>query len=119
MMREDIVAVVDAWARAVAGCDVDALERLLAEPLREGVIVRTRAVHAAFADVAVTLLDVVVERDVVAWRWRLSGKHVGALGGIPGSGAQRTVEGVNFQRVRDGLVVEHWTTVDLGGLSRA
>jgi predicted ester cyclase len=118
-MREDILAVVDAWARAVASCDVSTLERLVAEPLREAVIARTRAVHAAFADVAVAPVHVVVENDAVAWRWRLSGKHVGAIGGIPGSGTPRTIEGVNFQRVRDGVVTEHWTTVDLGGLSRA
>lgn len=117
-MREDILAVVAAWARAVAGCDVGALDRLVAEPLRDGVIARTRAVHAAFAGIEVAPVHVVVENDAVAWRWRLSGRHVGALGGIPGSGAQRTIEGVNFQRVRDGVVTEHWTTVDLSGLSR-
>jgi hypothetical protein len=117
-MREDILAVVDTWARAVAGCDVNTLERLVAEPLRAGAIARTRGVHAAFASVEVAPVHIVVENDSVAWRWRLSGRHVGAIGGVPGSGAQRTIEGVNFQRVRDGVVTEH-STVDLSGLLRA
>jgi hypothetical protein len=115
-MREDILAVVSAWARAVACCDVETLGRLVAEPLREVVIARTRAVHAAFAGVEVMPVQIVVEGDSVAWRWRLSGKHVGAIAGIPASGAPRSIEGVNFQRVRDGVVTEHWTTADLSGL---
>jgi len=115
-MREDILAVVDAWARAIAGCDVDTLERLVAAPLREGVIARTRAIHAAFSDVEVAAVHVVVENDAVAWRWRLSGRHVSAIGGMPASGARRTIHGVNFQRICDGVVTEHWTTADLSGV---
>jgi predicted ester cyclase len=84
--------------------------------LREGVLGRAHAVHAAFRDVAVAPVDVVVDRDAVAWRFRLSGTHVGALGGIVATGRAVAVEGVTFQQVRDGVVVEHWTTVDLGPL---
>jgi hypothetical protein len=126
MTREDIRKLVEAWASAVAAYDVDALGRLVAPPLREIVVGRTRAVHAAFRDVEVVPVQVVIDVDVdgegasnvIAWRWRLTGTHVAAVGGIAPSGERRSIDGVNFQRVRDGVVVEHWTTVNLADLAR-
>jgi hypothetical protein len=119
MTREEMLGVVDAWVRAVATCDVGALEALVTRALREPVVARTRGVHAAFAKVELAAVDVVIEGDRAAWRWRLSGMHVGALGGIAPSGARKTIEGVNFQRIVDGVVVDHWTMADLAGLNRA
>jgi predicted ester cyclase len=118
MTRDEMRILVDAWARGVAACDVDALERLVASPLREGVIGRTRAMHAAFSNVEVTVVQVVIDGDTIAWRWRLAGTHVGAIGSVPASGDRKAIEGVNFQRVLDGVIVDHWTTVDLAPLTR-
>jgi predicted ester cyclase len=121
MTRDEIVDLVTSWARAVAACDVDALNRLVAPPLRDGIAARTRAVHAAFAGVEVVPVQIVVEGDSVAWRWRLSGMHVGAIGGVAPSsppGARRSIEGVNFQRLSGGVVVDHWTIADIAALSR-
>jgi hypothetical protein len=117
MTREEMLGVVDAWVRAVAACDVGALERLVAPPLREPVLGRTRAVHEAFRDVELAAVQVVIEGGTAAWRWRLSGVHVGAIGGIAPSGTRKAIEGVNFQRVVDGTVVEHWTMVNLAALA--
>jgi hypothetical protein len=119
MTRDEVRNRVDAWARAVGSCDVEALARLTAPALREGVVARTRGVHGAFRDVEVTPLQVVIEGDTVAWRWRLSGRHVGAIAGIAPSGEPASVEGVNFQRIVDGVVVDHWTTVDVSGLTHS
>src|SRR5262249_31694328 len=69
MTRDEIRNLVEAWARAVAACDVSALERLVDPALREGVVGRTRAVHAAFQDVDVAPVQVVIDGDAVAWRW--------------------------------------------------
>jgi predicted ester cyclase len=113
MTRDEILGLVQAWARAVAACDEGAIEQLVAPPLREAVMARTRGVHAAFEEVEIVATDVVVEGDAVAWRWRLAGKHVGAIGGVAPSGTRKEIEGVNFQRVRDGKVVDHWTIADL------
>jgi predicted ester cyclase len=118
MTREEILGVVGSWARAVAACDVGALEGLVAEPLREAVVARTRAIHAAFEGVEVVAGDVVVEGDAAAWRWRLSGLHVGALAGVAPTRTRKTLEGANFQRLRGGIVVDHWTIVDLAALAR-
>jgi hypothetical protein len=118
MTRDEVQGLVDAWARAVGACDEAALEGLTAPALQEGVLARTRGVHAAFAAVEVIPLQVVIEGDSVAWRWRLSGRHVGPIAGIAPSGEPSSVEGVNFQRIAEGRVVEHWTTVDLAPLAK-
>jgi hypothetical protein len=118
MTRDEMMGLLDSWVRAVAACDVGALEQLVTPPLREPVAARTRAVHAAFKEVELAAVDVVIEGDRAAWRWRLSGVHVGAIGGIAPSGTRKAIEGVNFQRVVEGRVVEHWTMVDLAGLGR-
>jgi predicted ester cyclase len=117
MTREEMGNLVAAWARAVARGDLDALGLLVAPDLRDGVLARTRAVHGAFEDIEVTPVHVLVDGDGVAWRWRLEGTHVGAIGGVAPSGARVGLDGVNLQRVRSGVVVEHWTTVDLGPLT--
>jgi predicted ester cyclase len=119
MTRDEIRNLVDAWARAVSGCDLAGLERLVAPSLREGVVGRTRAVHGAFEDVAVTPVQILIDGESIAWRWRLEGKHVGPMGGTAPSGKRISLEGVNFQRVRDGSIVEHWTMADLAALVRA
>jgi predicted ester cyclase len=118
MTRDEVRDLVDAWARSVGALDEAALERLTSPALREGVLARSRGVRAAFADVEVVPLQVVIEGDSVAWRWRLSGRHVGPIAGIAPSGEPVSVEGVNFQRIGEGRVVEHWTTVDLAPLAR-
>jgi predicted ester cyclase len=118
MSRDDVVKLVNAWAQAVAACDTGTLDRLVAPPLRDAVAARTRAVHAAFESVEVVPVQIVVDDDAVAWRWRLSGRHVGAIGGAAPSGTRKSIEGVNFQKLSGGVVVEHWTTVDLAPLSR-
>jgi predicted ester cyclase len=116
--HEEILRVVQIWTRAVASCDAAALEQIVTPTVRDPVVARTQAVHVAFKEVDVVAQEVVVEGDVVAWRWRLSGVHVGAIGGIAPSGRRKTIEGANFQRLRDGIVIDHWTLVDLSPLSR-
>jgi hypothetical protein len=118
MTRDEIRGLVDAWAHAVETCDVEALERLTAPALREGVVGRAKGVHGAFEGVKVIPVQVVIEGHEVAWRWRLTGRHIAEIAGIKPSGEEAFVEGVNFQHVEGGRVVEHWTTVDLGSLAR-
>lgn len=116
MTYEEIARVVEAWARAVAARDMTAMEELVAPSLRESVVARTRVIHASFRDVEVLVQHLVIEGDTAAWRWKLSGVHLAPIGGVHASGARKTIEGANFQRMRGGVVVDHWTVVDLAGL---
>ncbi len=118
LSRDRMQSLVSAWSKAVATNDTPWLEANVAPALRDGVAARTRAVHGAFRDIVVTPIDVVVEGDAVAWRFHLAGTHVGPIGGIAATGRAVVLEGVNFQRVREGIVVvEHWTTVSFAPLT--
>ena len=76
---------------------------------------RAAAVRAAFADIDIAVDDLLLDGDAIAWRWTLTGTHVGAFAGIAPSGRRIPLRGVNFQRLQQGRVVEHWTLVDVFG----
>ena len=77
---------------------------------------RARAVHAAFSDIEVAVDELLIDGARIAWRWSLSGTHIGAFAGIAATERRVTLRGVNFQRVEGDRVIEHWTLADLNGL---
>lgn len=107
---------LDIWG---AG-DVDALERYFAEdvidhnafpgqaPGREGMAQAMLAYRAAFPDLTLTNDDIIVGTDRVVLRWTAVGTHEGDLMGIPASGAEVTMTGIDILRVENGKVVERW-----------
>jgi predicted ester cyclase len=118
MERHDIEALVQRWIRAIAEGRPQELDQLFVGDASE-LKARAAAVQAAFQAIEPQIEALLIDGDRVAWRWTLVGTHVGPLAGIAPSGARRVLSGVNFQRVREGRVVEHWTTVDLSGLAAA
>jgi predicted ester cyclase len=130
MNRPQIEELVTRWAtQAVAAGRDEVWDDLLADDVidrsgggeargRESFKARARAVQAAFGDRVVVVDDLVVDGDHIAWRWTLTGTHVGAFLDIQPTGGRITLRGVNFQRVRGGAVCEHWTLADLAGLAR-
>jgi len=46
----------------------------------------------------------------------LRGTHRGELWGLAPSGNQVEFEFIDIFRIADGLIVEHWTSMDLGAL---
>ena len=89
-------------------------------PGAAGVKGKVETLRAAFPDLRYTLEDVVAEGDLVAARYSWRGTHQGeAFLGIPTSGKAILVRGMDFYRLRDGKIVEHWDNVDeLGMLSQ-
>ena len=73
---------------------------------------RARAVQDAFADLHAELDELLIDGDRIAWRWRLTGTHRAPFLGEPASGRRVTIYGVNFQRLSNGRVTEHYTLVD-------
>jgi steroid delta-isomerase-like uncharacterized protein len=76
---------------------------------------RAGAIRSAFADIKIVVDDLLLDGDAVAWRWTLTGTHVGSFAGLAPTGRRATVRGVNFQRLKGSRVVEHWTMVDIFG----
>jgi Predicted ester cyclase len=73
---------------------------------------------AAFPDSVIEVEDCIAERDTVVTRWSLTGTHGGEFQGIPATGRTVQFVGIEFNRVRDGKLVEHVSQFDLAGLMR-
>lgn len=74
--------------------------------------------RAAFPDLHVQIEDQLAEGDRVATRWTGTGTHNGELAGIPATGKQVTLPGMEIVRIADGKLVEGWEGYDSGTLMR-
>ena len=72
-----------------------------------------RAFTTAFPDAKITIEDAVSERSTVASRWIITGTHRGAFQGVPPTGRPITMRGIDFSRVADGRIAEHWAQFDV------
>ena len=77
---------------------------------------RVQAILSAFAPLQFRLDDVVAEEDQVVVRWSQTGTHSGAFMGIPSTGREFAIAGIDIHKLRDGRMAEHWHVVDLYGL---
>jgi predicted ester cyclase len=130
MDRSQCQSLVEQWAReGVAKGDVEVFDhRVSTEAIDhsgptpgrgvEGFKSRTRAMHAAIKDIEVTVEDLLVDGDRIAWRWTLTGVHHGPFLGVAPTGKRVTLTGINIQRVANGVVIEHWSNTDQLGLLR-
>ena len=70
------------------------------------------AFTTAFPDSQISIESCITERDTVATRWTLAGTHQGEFQGIPPTGRPVKFPGLEFNRVVDGRIVEHWSMFD-------
>ena len=70
----------------------------------------------AFPDATMEINDQLAERDLVATRKTLRGTHLGEIWDLPATGSQIAFEFIDIFRIKDGQLVEHWTSMDLGAL---
>ena len=62
--------------------------------------------------------DLVVEGDRIAGRFEYSGTHQGTFFGVEATGRPLNFQSIDFWRVEDGLLAEHWDQLDMAGLFR-
>ena len=79
---------------------------------REGLRQSVEAIHAALSDIEATATHLVAEGDLVAVRWRVTGRHTGPFLGMPATGRQIDVNGIGIYRLREGQIVEEWHRTD-------
>ncbi len=82
-------------------------------PGTEGLKQLIASYRTAFPDLKVALDDIFAEGEMVAFRWSVSGAHLGAWLGIPPTGNHVAATGITLFRVSSGKVVEGWTSMDL------
>jgi predicted ester cyclase len=71
---------------------------------------------AAIPDWTETLQVVLVEEDLVAYRWIAHGTYRGQLPGLPPTGQPVGLEGQAMHRVVDRLVAEAWSVFGLASM---
>lgn len=81
-----------------------------------GVRDKVRGMRAAFPDLRFLLEELIGEDEIVAARYRWQGTHKGVFLGIAPTGRRVSVRGMDFYRLEDGRVIEHWDTVDEFGM---
>jgi steroid delta-isomerase-like uncharacterized protein len=72
--------------------------------------------RTAFPDFHTEVQDMIAEGDKAASRWTVTGTHKGEFSGIPPTGVQVTVTGMNIHRLVDGKIVEAWWSYDMLGM---
>lgn len=90
----------------------------LPEPIRgpQGAKDNFKQYSDAFEGAQITVLDQIAEGDAVATRWEGRGRHTGELMGVPPTGKEVIVEGLNITRLRDGKIIEEWSNWDTLGM---
>lgn len=71
---------------------------------------------AAFPDLRLTAEDMVAEGDRVASRFTMHATHKGEFMGIPPTGKQVTITGIQIPRIASGKIAENWINLDALGL---
>ena len=71
------------------------------------------AYRTAFPDLKSNLNDIFGKGDRVAFRWSVSGTHLGDWFGVSPTGDHVATTGITIFRIDGGKVVEGWTSIDL------
>jgi predicted ester cyclase len=84
---------------------------------RDGVQQWLAMMHGAFSDLTMTAEDVVGLHGTATARVRMTGRHTGEFMGIPPTGRDVAVEGLDLVKLGpDGRCTEHWGFSDQAGL---
>lgn len=82
----------------------------------EGLAQFYAAIRTAFPDFRFTIEDQIAERDRVVTSWTATGTHTGEFQGIPPTGIQVKLAGIDIDRIAGGKIVECWPNADELGL---
>ena len=83
---------------------------------RAGYFDAVRMLHDGFGDLEVSIDDQMAEGDRVTTRWSAVGVHIGWFAGIPPTGREVTMAGIDIHRLDGDRLVELWEQLDLATL---
>ena len=127
-MSEQNKALDRRFFEAISNKNLDALDELVAAdvvnhelppglpPGLDGTKAFLGMFTSAFPDLTFTIGDQIAEGDRVVTRWTATGTHNGELMGIPATGKQVTVTGLDISRWSGGKRVENWGEFDQMGM---
>jgi len=85
-------------------------------PDREGVKQFFAMFRSAFPDLRFQIEDLLADGDRVAARVTVSGTHRGEFAGLAPTGKEIEISAIDFFRVANGKVMEHWGVEDQLGM---
>lgn len=85
-------------------------------PGSDGVKALITTVRTAFPDLTNTIIRQVAEGDMVVTHVRTSATMTGDFMGMKATGKSATWEAIHIARLKDGKIVEHWSTQDQLGM---
>lgn len=85
---------------------------------REGVKKVLGLFLTAFPDLQETTVRLIAEGELVVHQWRSRATHRGEFRGIPATGREVSMNGIEIFRVRNGQITERWGLADSLGLLR-
>jgi steroid delta-isomerase-like uncharacterized protein len=63
-------------------------------------------------DLRFSITNMIIEGDLLSFQWEMTGTNTGPYLGRPASGNPIRVTGMNFERLENGKIVEHWSYYD-------
>ena len=85
-------------------------------PDRDGEAALVGMFLGSFSGLKTNVEEAVPEGDRLAVRWTATGTHTGKFIGIPPTGREVSMVGVEFLRFADGKIREVWINFDMAGL---
>jgi steroid delta-isomerase-like uncharacterized protein len=82
-------------------------------PGAEGLKQLIAAYRRAFPDLKINIDDIFAEGEMVAFRWSVSGTHLGEWLGVSPTGNHVRATGITVFRIAFGKVMESWTSIDV------
>ncbi len=77
-----------------------------------GVAKLGKVLHGGLSDIKMPIDEVITEGDRVLARLRFQGRHTGEFQGIPATGKAVDIVVMDYFRIADGRLAEHWALMD-------
>ena len=102
-------ALIRKWIDAWIVNDLDVLDEIFAQDYKvnemligiAGVKQGVQFLHAVLSDITAELHEIVAEEDKVVIRWSVRGRHAGNFMGIPPTGKELELTGINIYQIVD------------------
>ena len=84
---------------------------------KEGFRIVAQAVVSGFSDRKMEFDEPLFASDGrVLENWAMTARHTGEFLGVPPSGEEVRVRGIEIWRIKDGQIAEHWAAIDFSDL---
>lgn len=128
MSQQDNITATKRFGEAINSGNLDVFHEVMAStvidrdpapdqgPGPEGFIKFFSMFRAAFPDLNITVEHMVTDDDNVAISYTVTGTHQGNFLGVPATGREISIRGMQIARFQEGQIVERWGSSDQLGI---